>query len=176
MALRIVKPRGFCLIELVVASCVACIVAAMATVSLAAAGVTVHRHLVTSRTEDRAWLALAAIVRDLEAARSWQRCTEARDCPAKDIARAYDEPVLVAGRIGWLVTRNLYRCDAVCEVFIEDVEALDIIADLPAGDGLIIRQPFQQRHGDAATALQVTLRMRDGRRFSRVVSRPGKIG
>jgi len=51
------------------------------------------------------------------------------------------------------------------------VASIEVIADIPTDDGLKSRMPFLQWHGNAATALEVTVTMRDRRRFSRVVSR-----
>jgi len=174
VACQTVRSHGFSLVELMVGLAVAAIVAAAATVSLVAAGAAARRHLVISRDEDGARSALAAIVRDLEAATTWRMCTEARDCPQKAIAKAYDVPVLLAGSIGWLVADELKRCDKICEKYVEGVVALDIVADLPGTDGLIERQPFKQRHEARARAIEITVTMRDGRRYSRVVSRPEK--
>ncbi|APG05295.1 hypothetical protein BJI69_16240 [Luteibacter rhizovicinus DSM 16549] len=165
---------GFSLVELMVGLAVASIVAAAATVSLVAAGSAARRHLVMSRDEDRARLALAAIVRDLEAAAAWHMCTEARDCPQKTMAREYNTPVLLAGSIGWLVADELRRCDTACQTYVQGVIHLEVVADLPDTDGLVERQPFQQRHGAGARAIEITLTMRDGRHYSRVVSRPEK--
>lgn len=174
MARQTVRGDGFSLVELMVGLAVAAIVAAAATVSLVAAGSAARRHLVTSRDEDRARLALAAMVRDLEAATAWRMCTEARDCPQKTMAREYDMPVLLAGSIGWLVSDELKRCDTNCQTYVQGVDHLEIVADLPGPDGLVQRQPFQQRHEASARAIEITVTMRDGRRYSRVVSRPEK--
>jgi len=169
-----VRGDGFSLVEMMVGLAVAAIVAAAATVSLAAAGSAVRRHLVTIRDEDRVRLALAAMVSDLEAATAWRMCTEARDCPQKTMAREYDMPVLLAGSIGWLVSDELRRCDTTCQTYVQGVIHLEVIADLPGTDGLVERQPFQQKHGVGARAIEITLTMRDGRHYSRVVSRPEK--
>jgi hypothetical protein len=170
MAARPLSIGGFSLVELMVGVCVASTIAAMAAISLAAAGIAVGRHLITSRSEDRAWLALAAIVRDLEGATEWGMCTEARDCPQKKMSLEYNVPVLLAGQIGWLVADELRRCDKDCQAYVDGVASVEVTADIPAGDGLTHRQPFLQRHGSAVRALEVTLTMRDGRRFSRAVS------
>jgi len=165
------KSRGGTLVELTVGLCVASLVALMATTSLAAAGIALQRHLVESRYEDAAWFALAAIVRDLEAAREWRMCTEARDCSKESAAGKYGMPMLLADNIGWLVADELRRCDESCSTYVEGVTSLEVLADIPAGGGLTSRQPFVQWHANAARALEVTVTMRDGRRFSRVVSR-----
>jgi prepilin-type N-terminal cleavage/methylation domain-containing protein len=168
---RVLRIQGFSLVELTVGLCVASIIATLAAMSMAAAGVAVGRHLLASRSEDKAWLALAAIVRDLENAAAWAMCTEARDCPHKQMAREYNAPVLLADRIGWLAAADdLRRCDRECLTFVDGVASLEVVADIPAGDGLTHRQPFLQRHGSDVRALEVTLEMRDGRRFSRAVS------
>lgn len=171
MAARTVKVRGFSLVELMVGLCVASLIATVATMSLAAAAVVMQRHLVASRDEDRAWLALTAMVRDLHAAGAWRMCTEARDCPEKAMAREYRMPVLLAGDVGWLVAGELRRCDSECQTFVDGVAALEVIADVPTADNLVDREPFQQRHGMHVRALELTLTMRNGRRFSRVVTR-----
>lgn len=171
MAAQTVRARGFCLVELTIGLCVASFIAATATMSLAAAGIAMRRHLVTSRDEDRAWLALAAIARDLESANEWRMCSEASDCPRKAMAREYRAPALLAGSIGWLVADELRRCVEDCQTYVDGVAALDVTADLPATDGLTDRQPFLQRHGTDVRAIEVTVTMRDGRRFSRVVLR-----
>lgn len=173
MGHRALRAQGFSLVELTVGLCVASIIAALTAMSLAAAGIAVGRHLMTGRSEDKAWFALAVIVRDLEAATTWGMCTEARDCPQKKMSLEYNVPVLLAGRIGWLVAGDLRRCDEDCQTYVDDVASLEVTADIPAGDGLTHRQPFLQWHGTAARALEVTLAMRDGRRFSRAVSRKG---
>jgi prepilin-type N-terminal cleavage/methylation domain-containing protein len=172
MAVRALRRRGFSLVELMVGLCVASIVAVLATTSLTAAGIALQRHLVASRTEDRAWSALAAIVRDLKRASVWQMCTEARDCPKKKIAREYAMPALVAGDVGWLVADELRRCDKDCQTYVDGVMSLEVVADIAVTDRLTARQPLLQRHAGRARALEITLTMRDGRRFSRVVSRP----
>lgn len=173
MDARSVRILGFSLVELTVGLCVASTIAALAAMSMAAAGIAVGRHVVTSRSEDKAWLALAAIVRDLEGATTWHMCTEARDCPQKKMSLEYNVPVLLADQIGWLVADDLRRCDEDCQTFVDGVESLEVTADIPAGDGLTDRQPFLQWHGSAVRALEVTLSMRDGRRFSRAVSQKG---
>jgi Tfp pilus assembly protein PilW len=171
MATRTLRIHGSSLIELTVGLCVASIVAAMATVALSAAGIATKRHLITSRDEDRAWLALAAIARDLETAAEWHMCTEARDCPNKAMAHEYSVPALVAGDVAWLLSGELRRCGKQCESYTDGVSSFLVVADVPAGEGLVDRQPFQQRHGADVNALEVVVTMRDGRRFSRVVSR-----
>lgn len=168
---RALRNEGFSLVELTVGLGVASIIATLATMSMAAAGITVGRHLLASRAEDKAWLALAAIARDLESAATWGMCTEARDCPHKSMSREYNVPVLLADPIGWLVAADvLRRCDQTCQTYVDGVASLEVVADIPAGDGLTHRQPFLQRHGSDVRALEVTLEMRDGRRFSRAVS------
>jgi len=171
MALQPLRRRGSTLVELTVGLCVASLVALMATTSLAAAGIAWHRHLVASRYEDRAWLALAAIVSDLEAGREWRMCTEARDCSQKDVARKYSMPMLLAGKVGWLMADELRRCDEACDTYVEGVASIDVIADIVTRDGLTSRRPLLQWHDDSAVVLEVILTMRDRRRFSRVVSR-----
>jgi hypothetical protein len=171
MALPGVNARGFSLVELMVGWCVASIVAVMATTSLAAGAVAWQRHRVASRTEDQAWLALAAIARDLDRASQWRMCTEARDCPTMKISHRYDMPALVASGVGWLLADALRRCEDDCHAFVDGVASLEVIADMPT-EGLTHRQPFLQRHEGHAQALEITLRMHDGRHFSRVVSRP----
>lgn len=171
MACQIVRARGFSLVELSVGLCIASIVAVMATMSLAAAGIALQRHLIASRDEDRAWLALAAIVRDLQLADEWHMCTEARDCPKKAMAREYDMPALLAGNVAWLVADELRRCDNVCQTYVDGVASLEVIADIPAHEGLTDRRPLLQWHGDRARALEITVTLRDRRRFSQVVSR-----
>lgn len=171
MALRTLRSRGVSFVELMVGLCIASIVAVMATTSLAAAGVALQRHLGASRIEDRAWLALAAIVRDLEAASGWHMCTEARDCAKKKMARQYAMPALVAGDVSWLVADELRRCERDCQTYVDGVMSLEVVADVIASDGLTVRRPLLQWHGGSARALEITLTMRDHRRFSRVVSR-----
>jgi len=162
---------GFSLVELTVGLCVASITATLAAMSMAAAGIAVGRHLSASRSEDKAWLALAAIALDLENGTTWGMCTEARDCPGKDMPREFTMPVLLAGPIGWLVVAGtLRRCDRDCQTYVDGIASLEVVADIPASDGHTHRQPFQQRHGSDVRMLEVTLQMRDGRRFSRAVS------
>lgn len=171
MAVQGMRRRGGTLVELMVGLCVASLVALMATTSLAAAGIAVRRHLIGSRYEDSAWFALAAIARDLETGNEWRMCTEARDCSYNSAARKYGMPMLLAGNVGWLVSDELRRCDKACDTYVEGVVSIEVIADIPADGGLKSRLPFLQWHGNAATALEVTVTMRDRRRFSRVVSR-----
>lgn len=171
MALQGMRRRGGTLVEMTVGLCVASLVALMATTSLGAAGIAWQRHLVSRRYEDRAWLALAGIVRDLEAGREWRMCTEARDCPQKNVARTYSMPMLVAGNVGWLVADELHRCDKVCDTYVEGVASIEVLADIVTSDGLTFRRPFLQWHDDSAVVLEVILTMRDSRRFSRVISR-----
>jgi hypothetical protein len=171
MATRALRTHGSSLIELTVGLCVASMVAAVATISLAATGIATKRHLVTSRDEDRAWLALAAIASDLEKVEEWHMCTEARDCPQKAMAREFRGPALIAGDVAWLVSDELRRCVERCDVYVDGVSSLRVIADVPAGAGRVDREPFQQRHDTGVHAVEVVLTMRDGRHFSRVVSR-----
>src|ERR1700754_2245070 len=171
VALQGMRRRGSTLVELTVGLCVASLVALMAATSLGAAGIAWHRHLASSRYEDRAWLALAAIVSDLETGSEWRMCTEARDCSQKSAARKYSMPMLLAGKVGWLVADELRRCDKACETYVEGVAAIEVIADMVTSDGLTTRRPFLQWHDDSAVGLEVILTMRDHRRFSRVVSR-----
>ncbi|HVI54876.1 MAG TPA: hypothetical protein VM621_07475 [Luteibacter sp.] len=172
MAADAVRPRGHTLVELAIGLCVASIVALMATTSLMTAGLVLRHHLTTRRTEDDAWLALAAIARDLEAAKTWGMCSEARDCPRKSLSHEYNVPALLAGEVGWLVADELRRCTRSCTTFVAGVASLEVMADLRGADGLTDRRPFLQWHGDRAHALEVIVTMRDRRRFSRVVSRP----
>jgi hypothetical protein len=172
VAVRLLKHQGSSLVELTVGLCVASVVAAMAMTSLAAAGFAARRHLVNSRDEDRAWLALAAIARDLQAAAEWHVCTEARDCPQKAMSGEYRVSALVAGDIAWLVSGQLRRCARRCDPYVNGVSSLSVFADIPAGEGLVDRQPFQQKHGSDVSAVEIVVTMGDGRHFSRVVSRP----
>lgn len=171
MAVQGMRHRGGTLVELMVGLCVASLVALMATTSLAAAGIALRQHLIASRHEDRAWLVLAAIVRDLEDGAEWRMCTEARDCSQKNVAHKYGMPMLLAGNVGWLVADELRRCTEACDTYVEGVVSIEVIADIPTDNGLTSRLPFLQWHGNAATALEVTVTMRDRRRFSRVVTR-----
>ena len=75
--------RGMSLIELLVAMAVASLVAAMAATALSIAGVAAARHSVARRQDDAAWLALAAMARDLTAAEVWTGCTGHSDCAAR---------------------------------------------------------------------------------------------
>jgi hypothetical protein len=69
------------------------------------------------------------------------------------------------------VADELRRCDSVCQTYVDGVASLEVVADIPGHAGLTDRRPFLQRHGDGVRALEITVTLRDGRRFSRVVSR-----
>lgn len=164
---------GFTLIEVLVGTCVAVIVAAITLTALTAAGLLARRVVAASQCEDRAWFALAAIARDFEAAGPWLTCTEARDCPSLQLPSHYRAPVFMAGDIAWLLQDGLRRCDGRCTTIIAAVDSLEVVADVPGAGGLVRRERFLQRHGATARALEFTLTMKDRRRFTRVVSRHG---
>lgn len=171
--------RGFTLVELTIGMAIGAAIASMALTSLAAGGMLFRRLSLSARYEDSAWFALGAIARDFEASGTWRTCSEARDCPRSDIAARYRAPVFIAGNVGWLLQDGLRRCDTGCETVASHIVAFEVTADLPharsigAGTDLTDRRSFLQWHGSDVRALEFTVRVQDGRRFTRVVSRPG---
>jgi prepilin-type N-terminal cleavage/methylation domain-containing protein len=170
--------RGFTLVELTVGMAIGGFIAAMALTSLAAGGALFRRLAMSARCEDHAWFALSAMARDFEASGSWHSCTEARDCPGADISARYRVPVFIAGNVGWLLQDGLRRCGTGCDTVASDIVALEVLADISylATNGgptdLTRRRPFLQRHGSDVRSLEFTVTVADGRRFTRVVSRP----
>src|SRR3954470_19246050 len=90
------------LIGLLVGMTVAAILACVVIAALARTGVALQTHRQRTRAIDDAWMALDAIVRDMDAGSMWHVCTEARDCPAH--AMLDDTPQRAVGTGGKAAT------------------------------------------------------------------------
>lgn len=164
------KTGGATLVELLVGLAVAGIVVVVTTTALGAAGVAARRHAQAVSGEDAAWDALAVMVDDLRASSVWQACTEARDCAViKRADTTYRSYVLHTARADWLLADTLRRCTGKCDQFVQGVRSFDVLADIEDAAGVVSRVPFFERHGDTARAVEVSITLDDGRRFSRVV-------
>ncbi|SEO74895.1 hypothetical protein SAMN02800692_1894 [Luteibacter sp. UNC138MFCol5.1] len=166
--------RGSTLIELLVGLAVATLVAAIAMTSLSLAGVAAARRLATARADDAAWLALAAIARDLRSSDTWHGCVGSIACAGHEGHEGPAALVLaVDGRqVAWFTERGLMRCELTCETYLDGIARVAFRADVPGPNGSIRRVPLAEGHGDDALAIGVALWTTDGRRFERTVWRP----
>ena len=170
------------LIELLVAMAVASLVAAMAATALSIAGVAAARHSVARRQDDAAWLALAAMARDLTAAEVWTGCTGHSDCAARPAHPAASALVVSSAasavgaqpwRVEWLADGDLWRCETKqCDRYLAGVGTAWFQADVLDNGCTMRRRMLSERMTGDPVAIEITLRTRDGRRYARTVSRP----
>ncbi|MGE7137036.1 PulJ/GspJ family protein [Luteibacter sp. NPDC031894] len=166
-------PRGMSLIECLVGLAIAGMVAAIAMAALSMSGIVTERQLADGRERDAAWLALAAISRDLVAAPTWNGCLGTDSCKGHTTHRP--STALVAGSVRWSADGDLWRCDGghPCDKYLEGIASAMFLADIPSAiDGDVTRTWLSERHGDGADAVEVSLWMKDGR-YARTTSRPG---
>lgn len=172
MAVRSVIARGMTLVELLVGLAVAAIVAAVAMTGLSVMGLAVLRQRTATRMEDAAWLAHAAIARDLCASSQWKGCIEARGCTTQTVHGG--TPALVLEHAEWFVDGGLWRCEGLdCQTYLDGIAGAEFIASLRGGGGALRHVPFAPIHGNGASALEVVLWTMDGRRYSRTTDRGG---
>lgn len=168
-------PTGSTLIELLTGLAVAAIVATIALVSLAMAGVATARHAARIRSDDGAWMALAAIARDLDAASVWKGCNESIVCTAATSHRGPAALVVTIDKkdVSWFSESGaLVRCDPTCDSYLTGVARASFLADVP-GPGTGMRRTWlAEAHDDRATTIEVRITMTSGRSFARVVGRP----
>jgi hypothetical protein len=164
------KSGGATLVELLVGLAVAGVVVVVTSTALGAAGAAARRHAQAVSGEDAAWEALAVMVDDLRGSLVWKACTEARDCDSTSRADTiYRSYVLHTERADWLLADTLRRCTDRCDEFMQGVRSFEVLADIADPTGTVRRVPFYQRYGDIARAVELTITLHDGRRFSRVV-------
>jgi len=149
--------RGMTLIESLVGLAVASLVAAISLASLSMAGNVVVRKLVALRTEDSAWLALAAIARDLRFATTWNGCAGSPTCTKRPSYSAYS--ALLLDHVTWFAEDGLKRCPEgrMCGTYLDGIVTAGFIADFPVRDG---------------GTLEVVLWTKDGRRYARTMRKP----
>lgn len=159
------------LVELLVGLAVASLVAAIALTSFSMTGIATARKLAAVRTDDSAWLALAAITRDLYLSRTWAGCVDSTHCTKRASHRA--SSVLQLEHAIWFAEGGLKRCatDDPCEAYLDGVTAAQFIVDFH-GEGGTRREPFAQNHGTGAEVVEVILSMKD-RHYARTTRRPG---
>lgn len=165
---------GATLIELLTGLAVAAIVAAIALVSLTMAGMATARHAARIRSDDGAWMALAAIARDLDAASAWKGCIESIVCTAATSHRGAAALVVLIGKqhVAWFSENGaLVRCDPTCDRYLIGVARASFLADVPQPGTGTRRTWLAEAHEGRATAIEVRLTMTSGRSFSRVVGR-----
>jgi len=172
----VIRPAqtGATLIELLTGLAVAAIVAAIALVSLSMAGIAAARHAARIRSDDGAWMALAAIARDVDTARAWKGCDESIACTAATSHRGPAALVILIGKqeVSWFSENGaLVRCDAVCDRYLTGVARASFLADIPKAGVGMRRTWLAEAHTSAATTIEVRLAMTSGRSFSRVVGR-----
>lgn len=163
--------RGMSLTELMVGLAVASLVAAIALTALSMAGIAAARQRAAAGAADLAWLALAAIARDLRESQHWEGCIDSTACTERASYRATS--VLRLGHAMWFVEDGLRRCPTgkPCEKYLDGVIAIGFIADVPDGKGRIRREPFSKEHGTGIRSIEVVLSMKGGRRYARAIGR-----
>lgn len=166
--------RGFTLIELLIGSAVAGILGAMALALLGRTGLVAARSHAEVRVDDDAWLALAAISRDLRVASHWRGCLDSDACAIGAPRRVGAS--IVADKVQWFADDSLWRCERdeerlggpwACARFLESVVSVRFIADLRRRNGRTIRRDFAESDGDGAKAIEVVVWTRKSRPFSR---------
>lgn len=164
--------RGMSLPELLVGLAVASMVAAIALTALSLAGLAAARQRAAAGTADSAWLALAAIARDLRESTHWEGCIESTACTGRASHRATS--VLRLGHAMWFVEDGLKRCPKgkPCETYLDGVIAAEFIADVHDDEGGVRRKPFSEEHGTGIRSIEVILSMKGGRRYARAIGRP----
>lgn len=163
--------RGFSLIELLFGSAIAGLVGSMALAVLWRTGLVTARAHARMRGDDDAWLALAAISRDLRSAATWQGCVD-HGC-AKGTAHRVANAI-VAGQVQWFADGGLWRCEWkddrahwACAKFLESISSVRFTADMGSSDGKRERREFAEKDGVNAQAIDVTIWTAGGRPFSR---------
>ena len=149
--------RGMSLIELIVGLGVASMVAAIALTALSMAGAAVARKLAAVRADDSAWLALAAVARDLRGSEKWDGCEGSPTCTQRPSHRAH--AALLLNHATWFAEDGLKRCpkDRRCDTYLEGITAIEFVARFPVADG---------------RTLEVVLWTRDGGRYARTMRKP----
>ena len=172
------KARGFTLVELLVGGAVASIVGAIALAVLCRAGLVAARWRIEVRRDDAAWLALAAIARDLRVAPEWRDCRDSWTCP-RAARRASN--ALVAGDVAWFADGALRRCQRRepksenawnCARFLDGISTAAFTVDLRQGGGRETRHEPAKRDGNTADTIDVTLWTYDSKSYSRTTEGP----
>lgn len=170
------RPGGFSLVELIVGLAVASMVAAIALVSLSMAGVAAARQLAAVREDDAAWLALAAIARDLHASAEWSGCVGTPGCTRRSAHPSAS--VLHLEHATWFAGNGLKRCprEGDCGLYLEGIGQAEFFAYVPRPAGGVGRESLTEKNGGDARAVEVVLWTMDGRRYARTVgrARPGR--
>ena len=163
--------RGMTLIELLAGLAVASLVAAIALASLSMAGNAIARKLAMVRADDSAWLALAAIARDLRQSPVWTGCVRTDSCGKNShiVSNA-----LIAGEVRWFADNGLWRCerDNDCDRYLDGVVAVSFIADVTTRDEREVQREYFS--GDEAKVVEVVLSTKAGHRYERTVGRPAR--
>ncbi|NII53663.1 prepilin-type N-terminal cleavage/methylation domain-containing protein [Lutibacter sp. SG786] len=166
--------RGFTLTELLIGTAVAGIVGAIALAVLWRAGLVAARAHADVRIDADAWLALAAISRDLRAASQWRGCLDSDACAIGAPRRVGSS--IVAGNVQWFADDGLWRCERkekrlrnpwVCDRFLDSVASVQFVADLRRRNGWAIRRDYGEGDGDRAKAIEVIVWTRKSRPYSR---------
>ncbi|NID14304.1 pilus assembly FimT family protein [Luteibacter yeojuensis] len=167
--------KGATLIELVVGLAVASMIATIALAFLSLAGIAASRQLVAAREEDAAWLALAAIARDLRLSATWSGCIGKPTCTVKSAHGAAS--VLWLGHAIWFAEDGLKRCPRAnktigqCEGYLRGIAQVEFFGYVPTPGGGVRRESLTERNGMAARAIDVVLWTSDGRRYARTTAR-----
>ncbi|URL59921.1 type II secretion system protein [Luteibacter flocculans] len=177
--------RGMSLIELLVGLAVASLIAAGAATALSIAGMAAARHSVARRQNDAAWLALAAIARDLRVAEVWTGCQGNSDCAARPAHPAASALVVSregfangesAWRVEWMADGDLWRCEKEqCDKYLPGVATAWFYADVLDIDCTMHRKTLTDRIRGDPLAIEIVLWMRDRRRYMRTVARPAAV-
>ena len=166
--------RGFTLTELLIGTAVAGIVGAIALAVLWRTGLVAARAQADVRIDADAWLALAAISRDLRAASQWRGCLDSDACAIGAPRRVGS--AIVADKVQWFADDGLWRCERdekrlgnpwACGRFLDSVASVRFVADLRRRNGLTIRRDYEERDGDGAIAIEVVVWTRKSRPYSR---------
>lgn len=165
----IATQRGTTLVELLVGLAVGAVVTAIALAGVSATGAAMRKQVAALSADRAAMLALQGIVADLRRDARWSGCARARDCAV--LRRPVDSPMLRAGDHAWLVDDGLRRCAERCEQYAREVVQMDVTADVVDASGRVRRLPLSQGTHGRIRLLEVRLRTRDGRSYSRSVAR-----
>ncbi|QWT21825.1 hypothetical protein KPL74_07410 [Bacillus sp. NP157] len=152
------------LVELLVGLALASIVAAIVMTGSVAVATHVRMGLAQARTAERLADAFAAIEADVRGRRDAWRCLFAWRCHPR-LLPAGVEPVR------WTVDNGLRRCRLQCEVVLDGIVGLDVLADVADADGVRRRRVDEGVPSDARL-IEVRLRTRTGRLHSRVIGIP----
>ncbi len=169
-----VNARGFTLIEWLIGTAVAGIVGAIALAVLCRTGLVAARAQSDVRIDADAWLALAAISRDLRAASQWRGCLDSDACAIGAPRRVGS--AIVADKVQWFADDGLWRCERdekrlgnpwACDRFLDSVASVQFVADLRGRYGWTIRRDYAEGDGDRAKAIEVVVWTRKSRPYSR---------